>query len=195
MTWLREPLVHFLLIGAALFGIFALWGGPAVPPPGQYQIILTPEIIQNLDLSFTRAARRPPTPAEHAGLVDTYIREEILDREARALGLDLNDTLVRRQLSDKMEFYLQDTATPPQPTDAQLQDYLDQHAAEFRRPGGVHPTLIMDRPAVLAAWLNDQRILAADAAYQKLLAKYHVTIEPPPASSPSPSNTTAVPAK
>jgi hypothetical protein len=192
MSWLREPLVHFLLVGAALFGIFAVWGGPAIPTnPTQYQIILTPTILQNLDLSFSRAEGRAPDPAQHQKLVDAYVREEILNREARALGLDLDDPLIRRQLSDKMQFYLEDTALPAQPTDAQLDDFLQKNAALFRRPGHIRPTLMSDRPAVLAAWLNDQRQQAADAAYQKLRTQYAIIYPAPPPTITSGNSTTA----
>ncbi len=194
MNWLREPLLHFLLLGAALFGIFALWGCPALPAnPTQYQIVLTPQILQNLDLSFARASSRSPTAAEHDGLVAAYVREEVLNREARAQGLDLDDPLIRRQLSDKMTFYLEDTATPLQPTDAQLADFLQTHAADFRRPGQSRPSLITDRPAIAAAWLNDQRQQAADAAYQKLRSQYTVILPPPSPTTATSSATSALP--
>jgi hypothetical protein len=193
MKWLREPLTHFLLIGAALFGLFAIFGGPTVPPPGQYSIVLTPAMVQNIALSYQNLSQHPPTAAQLSALIDDYVREEILDREARAQGLDLDDPLIRQQLRQKMEFFLEDSAVVAPPTDAQLQAFLQKNGDSLRRPDGTLPPLADVRDAVQAAWQADQRRQIANAAYQKLRARYVVVIQPPvPATTPAPvSNTTA----
>jgi hypothetical protein len=100
---LREPLVLFLLIGALLFGVSALVGtGPM--PESDRRIIVNSGRIQNLKISFRRAEGHDPTPAETQGLIDDYVREEVLCREARALGLDRDDTIVRSVLRQRMEY-------------------------------------------------------------------------------------------
>ena len=191
MKWYREPLVHFLLIGAALFGIFAIWGGGAPPAAGRYLIVITPGLIQNLQVSFERSQQRPPTAQELQGLIDTYVREEILDREARDRGLDQDDTLIRQQLSQKMLYYLEDSVATPQPTDTQLQAFLEKNAANFRKPDGTLPVLADFRAGVLAAWMDEQRRATAEAAYEKLRTRYTVQVQQPPAASASPVGTAA----
>jgi hypothetical protein len=77
---------------------------------------------------------RPPTPVELKGLIDDYVAEEVYYREAIAMGLDQDDTVIRRRLRQKMEFIADGIADAAEPTDAQLQGYLEQNAAKFARP-------------------------------------------------------------
>jgi hypothetical protein len=184
MKWLREPLVQFLLIGAALFGLFAIWGGPNPAPAGQYRIIITPGMVQNLAVSYQRSEKRAPTDQELTKLINNYIEEEILNREARTLGLDQDDPLIRSQLRQKMEYYLEDSAAIAPPTEAQLEAFLQKNAASFRKPNGALPLLKDSHDAVLAAWMVDQRRQTAAAAYEKLRARYQVEVQMPVASTP-----------
>src|SRR4029450_8049258 len=102
MKLLHEPLVHFLLLGAMLFGVFALVGDRGSARASQ--IVVTPGHLEHLTVSFTRTWQRPPTAQELTELIDDYIREEVLYREAVAMGLDRDDTIVRRRLRQKLEF-------------------------------------------------------------------------------------------
>jgi len=191
MKWLREPLVQFLLIGAALFGVFALWGGPSTAPAGQYHIVITPGMVQNLIVSYQRQQKRPPTGQELDNLIKTYVKEEIFNREARALGLDQDDTVIRTRLSEKMEFYLETPATDATPTEDQLEAFLQKNAISFRKPDGTLPTLTAIHDDVRAAWGADQRRQTADAAYQKLLARYTVDVQKGPPATPAASASSA----
>ena len=177
MKWLREPLVHFLLLGALLFGLFALWGGPAVPAPGQYHIVVTPTMVQNLVLGFQRSTGRAPDAKETDALVADFVREEILDREARALNLDQDDPLVRRELRQKMEFILAERAGDPTPTDAQHTDFIQKNAAALRLPDGSLPALATVREKDTAAWQYEQRQANANAAYEDLRKHYIVDVQ------------------
>jgi len=103
MKLLREPLIHFSLLGGLLFGIAAV-APPAAGIDSEHRIVITPGRIENLNLSFQRAEGRAPTPAEAEFLIDDYVREEVMCREARALGLDRDDTLVRTVLRQRMEY-------------------------------------------------------------------------------------------
>ena len=120
MKLLREPLVHFLLLGAALFGVFALLGDRGSARPSH--IVITPGHLEHLLVSFTRTWQRPPTAPELAGLIDDAIREEVLYREAVAMGLDRDDTIVRRRLRQKLEFLTEETAEMAAPSDEELAD-------------------------------------------------------------------------
>ena len=127
-SFLREPLVHFLALGAALFVYFQWSGGSA----GSSRIVLTPGQIDHLAAGFSKVWQRPPTEAELKGLIDDWVREEIAVREATAAGLDRDDTIVRRRLRQKLEFVAEDVVTAVPPTDAELQGWLDAHADSFR---------------------------------------------------------------
>lgn len=128
--WAREPLLHFLVAGTALF---ALWYGRADSAAKRDdRIVVTAAAIDVLAGNWTRLRLRPPTAEELAGLVEDHIREEIFYREALALGLDREDTIIRRRLRQKLEFVSEDLASQVQPTDEQLRQYLAEHADAFR---------------------------------------------------------------
>jgi hypothetical protein len=128
---LREPLVHFLLIGAALFVFFSWTGGSGGLDSNR--IVIGPGQVEHLAVGFGRTWRRPPTPGELKGLVDDYVREEIATREARGMGLDRGDTVIRRRLRQKLEFLVEDAAEAVPPTDAELQKWLDAHPDTYRQ--------------------------------------------------------------
>jgi hypothetical protein len=161
MQLLREPLLHFLLLGAMLFGGFALLGDRSSARPSQ--IVVTPGHIEHLTVSFARTWQRPPTAQELAGLIDDYIREEVLYREAVAMGLDRDDTIVRRRLRQKLEFLTEEAAEMAPPSEAELHAFLQQHAEAFR----VEPRLAF-RHVYLR---RDRRGAAVDAAAAQLLAQ------------------------
>jgi hypothetical protein len=129
---LREPLVHFLLLGAALFVAFQLRG--ASEEPGGGRIVVPAGRVEALASGFARTWRRPPTRVELEGLVGEWVREEVLYREALARGLDRDDTIVRRRLRQKLEFLADDLAEMVEPTGEQLQAWLAGHADSYRLP-------------------------------------------------------------
>lgn len=126
---LKEPLLHFLLLGAGLFVAFSMVQKPGYGPN---EIVVTSGEIEHLAVGFTKIWQRPPTPQEMAGLVKDRVREEVYYREALALGLDKDDTVIRRRLRQKMEFIADDVAAHTKPTDAELTAYLQAHPESFR---------------------------------------------------------------
>jgi hypothetical protein len=127
---LREPLLHFLILGALLFFAFSLVNRRATSGTGK--IVVTPGEIEHLEDTFTRAHQRPPDEEELTGLVRDFVREEVYYREALALGLDRDDAPIRQRLRQKMEFISEDVAAQTEPTDEQLRSYLSKHPDEFR---------------------------------------------------------------
>jgi hypothetical protein len=99
---LREPLLHFLVLGAALFGLFSMVDKNNSEAPAK--IIVSTSRVTTLADGFARTWRRPPTEQELQGLVEDYIRDEIFYREGRAAGLDRDDFVIRRRVRQKMEF-------------------------------------------------------------------------------------------
>ena len=94
---LREPIVHFLVIGAVIFGLYEVRNNKAAPEPDN-RITVTAGDVERLNAAWAKQWQRPPTADELKGVVDEHVREEILYREALALGLDRDDTIIRRRL-------------------------------------------------------------------------------------------------
>jgi hypothetical protein len=100
-VWLREPLLQFLLIGAVLFVGYAIVQRNNGGTPSSKQINLTSDDIRQLDAYFESQWHRPPTSGEFAALVETKVQEEVLFRKGMAMGLDKNDTIVKRRIAQK----------------------------------------------------------------------------------------------
>ena len=107
--WFKEPLVHFLVIGAMIFVVFSVVNTEESTMDGN-TIVVSAGDIARLSGNWSQKWNRPPTETELQGLIDSYIKEEVYYREALALGLDQNDTILRRRLMQKMEFLSNDLA-------------------------------------------------------------------------------------
>jgi hypothetical protein len=129
--FIREPLVQFLVLGALLFVIGGLRddGGSGTLND---RIAITPGHIDRFIAGFELTWQRPPTPGELEGLIDQYIDEEILYREALAMGLDRDDEMVRRRMAQKLEFLTRDLIDAAEPPDEALQEYLDANLDRYR---------------------------------------------------------------
>lgn len=125
---LREPLLHFLLLGAGLFVLFSVVNGPAGPAADE--VVVSEARVADLAGQFQRVWQRPPTPSELSGLVDAWVREEILYREGVALGLDRDDPVLRRRIAQKMTFISE--GLTEEPTEADLRAWLEEHPDEYR---------------------------------------------------------------
>jgi hypothetical protein len=126
---LREPLFQFLVLGAALFGLFHLADKERAEAPAR--IVVSSARIANLADGFARTWRRPPGKEELQGLVDDYIRDEVFYREGRAAGLDRDDVIIRRRVRQKMEFLAEDMSAQ-EPSEEQLAAYLKANPERFR---------------------------------------------------------------
>lgn len=129
---IKEPLIHFLFIGAVLFVLFGIVGESDTAPDNRIEV--TQADVDRLVATWQRRWNRLPTPSELNNLVESYVREEILYREAVAMGLEKDDSVVRRRMAQKVEFLFKDISTPPEPTDADLQAYLEKNQDKFTSP-------------------------------------------------------------
>ncbi len=132
--WLREPLVQFLLIGLALFAASGVLNRGASAVAGSKRIDLTLDDLRQMHLYFQSQWRRPPTAEELAALVESKVREEVLYREALAMGLDKEDTIVKRRMAQKMGFLAEDVASAREPTTAELKAWFDKNLQRFALP-------------------------------------------------------------
>jgi hypothetical protein len=126
---LREPLLHFFVLGAVLFAMYSWLHRGQIEAPGE--IFVSRAQVSSLQAQFERVWRRPANPAELQHLVDNWVREEIFYREGLAMGLDRDDPVVRRRVGQKIQFIIEGAA-PTSPTTAELQAWLDAHRADYR---------------------------------------------------------------
>ncbi len=131
---LREPLVHFLLLGAILFGAYGYFGRSHGGVERSSQIQLTIDGLSQMVLVFQSQWRRDPTPEELRQLVEDQVREEVLYREALALGLDKDDTIVKRRMAQKMQFLAEDVAAAREPTPKELETWYEANRDQFAFP-------------------------------------------------------------
>ncbi len=129
----REPLVQFIAAGFVLFAANSLIHGPDRRPPGA-QVVIPEGRVSQIAESFLLLSGRLPSRVELQSLVDDYVIEEIAYREAVAMGLDADDTIVRRRMRQKLEFLVEDASASEEPTEAELQGWLDTHADQYRLP-------------------------------------------------------------
>jgi hypothetical protein len=126
--WLKEPLVHFLLLGVLIFVLYDQMAGDGRAAD---EIFISKGQQENLLNTFSRTWQRRPTPQEFQGLLRDYIRQEIAYRESKQMGLEQDDIVIRRRLRQKLELLAEDVASLAAPGDKELQAYLDTHGEEF----------------------------------------------------------------
>jgi len=139
--WHKEPLLHFLIIGAFIFVVFSIVNKDEIDVSGN-KIVITAADIERLSSNWSKKWNRPPTEIELKGLVESYIKEEVYYREALALGLDQNDTILRRRLMQKMEFLSNDLAELNQPDETTLNKYFLNNQEKYELPAQVSFTHI-----------------------------------------------------
>ena len=134
---LREPLVHFLLIGGLLFAIHGLAPAGSATPAASREIRLSYDELGQLVILFKSQWRREPTAEEFERLVEDKVQAEILYREALAMGLDKSDEIVKRRMAQKMQFLAEDVAAAREPTSAELRPWYEKNSASFAQPSRV----------------------------------------------------------
>ena len=162
--FLKEPLLHFLVIGAALFGAYA-WHNRNGNDAGVQQVRLADSDVHWLEETFALQWQREPTEAELRGLVRDFIKEALLARQAQELGLDKDDIVVRRRLAQKMRFLLQDNAGAAAPSDDDLHRV---YQAQKSQPQASHADdvarALFTRPRISFTQIFFSRDQRADAA-------------------------------
>jgi hypothetical protein len=127
----KEPFFHFVLIGAALF---LLYSSVSDDGPGEDTIVVTQGQIATIATIFEKTWQRPPTQKELEGLVNDFIKEEVFYREALGMGLDQDDIIIRRRMRQKMEFVAEDMSSMIEPSETQLNEYLENNVQDFMIP-------------------------------------------------------------
>ena len=130
---LREPFLHFVLLGVLVFAVDAFIRARTAQAGGG-EIVVTQGRVENLAALFARTWQRPPTAGELRSLVDEYVLEEALFREGVALGVDQGDTVIRRRVRQKMDFFVDDLVDSGETPEAELQIWLAAHPGSYAQP-------------------------------------------------------------
>ena len=133
MKLLREPLVHFMFIGAViylLYGVFA----ESLPEADDKTIVVSTGELEWMQTAWQKRWNRPPTASEFDGLIQQYIKETVLYREALTMGLNQHDQVIRRRLAQKLEFLAKDLVALTPPTEKELQSYFESHLDRYQEP-------------------------------------------------------------
>jgi len=130
---LREPLVHFMFIGAVIYALYGLFAEPAVEETDK-TIVVTAGELEWMQTSWQKRWNRPPTAQEFDGLIQQFIKETVLYREALTMGLNKHDMVIRRRLAQKLEFLAKDLVALTPPTEDELLAYFDEHQASYQAP-------------------------------------------------------------
>ena len=126
--FLSEPMLHFLLIGLALFGAYR-WRSPG--DSGGRRIVISQGVINDLVTQHVAARGREPSAGELNHLIESYVHDEVLYREGVKLGLDRDDIVVKRRVRQKIEMIAEEDASTRAPTDADLSAYFETNRARF----------------------------------------------------------------
>ena len=132
--WLREPLLHFLILGAALFAVYASVNRGRGGMAQSKEIVVSLDELQQMDTYFVSQWHRQPTPAEFQAMVEDKVREEVLYREGLAMGLDKDDEIVKRRMAQKMQFLAEDVAAAHEPSTAELKAWFEKNSRKFALP-------------------------------------------------------------
>ncbi len=174
MRWIRDPLVQFIALGVVLFLAWAA-ASDLFAVDESRRIVMGEADIELLADGWQRQWQRPPTTEELQALVDARVREEVLYREAQAMGLDVNDVVVRRRMVQKMELLSQDLALLVDPTDQELQAFFAENRDDY---------LVPPRISFSHVYFNvDQRGAAVESDARRVLSELE-SADPPPVSAP-----------
>ena len=168
----KEPLIHFLALGALIFVLHLI-----VTDSGASQqdnrIVISDSEVEWLQGAWSKKWRRMPTERELKNLIESYVREEILYREALAMGLDDNDTIIRRRLATKLEFLAKDLGQMIKPTEKDLKEFFETNKERYQEP---------PRISFSHVYFNLDRRAKADSDARLVLASFQE-------SEPSPDDT------
>lgn len=133
LKYLREPLVQFLVLGAAIYVVYGLFGAEGEEAQ-EYTIVVDGPRLEAMVSAWQSRMQRPPTQQELDGLVNQYIREEILYREAKAMGLGEDDPITRRRMAQKLEFLTRDVARLKEPEPGEVESFFETNVERYRSP-------------------------------------------------------------
>ena len=165
--------MHFLVIGASLFWASSLIERSSAFGGTQHRIRVSAAKLRQLQETWTARWGSPPDAQQQQTLVEDFVREEVLYREAIASGLDRDDTVIRRHLAQKVEFLAQGVIAAEEPTGAELQRFFDDNRARYvdqRKVAFSHVYFNVSRRGASAAQAAAEEVLSRLRARQTSIA-------------------------
>ena len=170
---LKEPLIQFLLIGACIYGAYGLFAPPDESDL-ETTVVADANRINGFVAQWSSRWNRPPPREELDGLVNSDVREEILYRQAVAMGLGEDDPVTRRRMAQRLEFLTSDLARVVEPTEEELEQFFRENTAQFSEP---------DRLTLLQVFFDpDSRDEATLSDAEQVLAQLREAGVPDPAT-------------
>ena len=174
---LKEPLLHFLLIGVGLFFLFSQLNSDQESSNKQ-QIIVNKSNLEILSGTFMEENSVPPTEKELQELLENVIREEILSREAITMGLDKDDRIIRHRLAQKMQYLFQDVAMLEEPSDEVLKAYFQENKSSFNKEEGSEDLDYSKlKQQVKREWLEKEQQKENETFYEDLKSRYEIILD------------------
>ena len=173
---LNEPLVHFLFIGVGLFFLFSQLNSDEEASDTQ-QIIINKSNLEVLSVAFMEENTMPPTDKEIQALLEKEIREEVLSREAIALGLDKDDRIIRHRLAQKMQYLFEDVAMLDEPSDEVLKAYFQENKASFKNEDKEDTEYSKVKQQVKREWLAKEQQKENKLLYEDLKSRYEIILD------------------
>jgi peptidyl-prolyl cis-trans isomerase C len=158
-NFLKDPLLHFLILGAALFAV-SLWRDDQEAAD---RILISEAQVERISAATALMRGRPPTEEELAEVIEPTIRDEVFYREALALGLDVDDDEVRRRLIEKMQYLTENLADPEPPSDEALRRYYEERPQLFTVPETVTFEQVFFSPQMRGDAVDADAAAALDA--------------------------------
>ncbi len=155
----KSPLVYFFVIGFVVFGLHSFLNRTKQDDKDPFTVEVTSADIEWIRSSWEARMKRQPVQQELKGLINTFIREEILRREALAMGLDDKDLVIQRRLIQKLTFVFEDIAETMEPTDDELKNYMKENQEKYRIPEMMSFTHIYFNPDKRKAVLKEAKIV------------------------------------
>jgi hypothetical protein len=157
----KEPLIQFLIIGAAIYGAYAVFGTPEEDYRDNI-ILVDSNRINAMVSEWESRWQRPPTRQEIDGLIQQYIKEDVLYRQAVSMGLNEDDPITRRRMAQKLEFLTSDLAQLQEPAEGELEAFFEENEADYRDPDRISFShIFIDPDARGDATLDDAEVLLA----------------------------------
>ncbi len=172
---LKEPLLHFLLIGLGLFFLFSQLNNEVEPKDIQ-QIIINKSKLEVLSSTFMEENGRVPAQKEIQKLLENEIREEVLYHEAISQGLDKGDRVIRHRLAQKMEYLFEDVTMLDEPSDEVLKAYLQENSEKFTKSSTNIPKYSEIKQQLKQEWIASEQQKENNIFYENLKSRYEIII-------------------